>query len=271
MTDEHDLEARPILTRTQMSAQFRELGVTAGQTVMLHSSLKALGSWIPGGPEAVLLALLDVLGTDGTLMMPAQSSNNSDPSMWVAPPVPESWWAVIRAEMPPYNPLTTQTSGLGVLPEYFRSYPGTLRSNHPNLSFSAWGKHAAHLIQSQPFDAPLGDDSPLGRFVALDGMVLLLGVDHGRNTTLHLAEHHAEWPSKKGILQSAAILRDGVRQWVTLDETIDYDSDDFDRLGAEYERQIGYETGKVGRADARFLHAKPLVEFAAQWISANRA
>ena len=271
MTDELDLQGRPILTRTQMAAQFRDLGVQPGQTVMLHSSLKALGSWIPGGAEAVLLALIAVLGADGTLMMPAQSNNNSDPSIWMAPPVPESWWRVIRAEMPPYNALTTQTSGLGVLPEYFRSYPGTLRSDHPNLSFSARGKHAAYLIQSQPLDAPFGDHSPLGRFVALDGYVLLLGVDHGRNTTLHLAEHRAEWPSKVGIRQAAAVLRDGFRQWVTLDESIDYDADDFDQIGADYERQMDYAPAKVGQAEAHYLRAAPLVEFAARWISQKRA
>jgi len=270
MTDEQNLENRPILTRTQMAAQFREIGVQPGHTVMLHTSLKALGSWIPGGVEAVLLALLDVLGADGTLMMPAQSSNNSDPSIWIAPPVPEAWWSVIRAEMPPYNPQTTQTSGIGVLAEYFRSYPGTLRSDHPNLSFSARGKHAAHILASQPYDAPFGEDSPLGRFVRLDGMILLLGVGHDRNTTLHLAEHRAEWPSKAGVIQGAAVMLDDLRQWVALDEAVDYASDDFDQIGAEYERQIGYEPGKIGRADTRYLRAAPMVKFAARWIATNR-
>lgn len=271
MTDERDLQGRPILTRTQLAAQFRALGVQSGQLVMLHSSLKSLGSWIPGGAESVLLALLDVLGDSGTLMMPAQSNNNTDPSMWVAPPVPESWWTVIRAEMPAFDPQTTQTSGLGVLAEYFRTYPQTLRSNHPNLSFSARGKYAAHLLESQPFDAPFGDESPLGRFIALDGYILLLGVGHQSNTTLHLAEHHAVWPSKKGIQQGAAILRDGVRQWVTLDESVDYDADDFDSIGGEYERAIGYEIGRIGQAESRYLQAAPLVEFAARWMTQHRS
>jgi len=270
MTDEHDLQGRPILTRTQMAAQFRDLGVEAGHCVMLHSSLKSLGCWIPGGAEAVLLALLSVLGAEGTLIMPAQSSTNTDPSMWIAPPVPESWWAVIRAEMPPYNPQTTQTSGLGILPEYFRTYPGTRRSDHPNLSFSAHGKHAAHLLHSQPLDAPFGEHSPLGRFVALDGRVLLLGVDHSRNTCLHLAEHRADWSSKHGIMQGAAVMCDGVRRWALLDESVAYDSDDFDQIGAEYERLIGYDSGKVGRAEARYLPAAPLVDFAARWMATHR-
>lgn len=270
MTDERNLRGEPILTRTQIAAQVRALGVQAGQTVMLHNSLKAFGSWIPGGAEAVLSAILDVLGEDGTLMMPAQSSNNTDPAMWVAPPVPESWWPVIRAEMPAFDPLTTQTSGLGVLAEYFRTYPGTLRSNHPNLSFSARGKHAAALLESQPLDAPFGEDSPLGRFVKYDGYILLLGVGHNANTTLHLAEHRAEWPSKTGIRQGAAVKVDGVRQWVILDEAVDYDADDFEALGAEYERLTGYEPARVGQATVRFHRAAPLVEFAARWMSQNR-
>lgn len=271
MTDERNTHGQPILTRTQIAAQLRALGVQTGQTLMVHSSLKSLGSWIPGGAEAVLLAILDVLGADGTLMMPAQSNNNTDPALWVAPPVPESWWPVIRAEMPPFDPRTTQTSGLGVLAEYFRTYPDTLRSNHPNLSFSARGKHAADLLRAQPFDAPFGEDSPLGRFVALGGHILLLGVTHSANTTLHLAEHRADWPSKKGIQQGAAVLIDGVRHWVILNETIDYDADDFEQLGDDYERSIGYQAGKIGQADARLLSAAPLIDFAARWISQHRS
>jgi aminoglycoside 3-N-acetyltransferase len=191
--------------------------------------------------------------------------------MWIAPPVPESWWPVIRAEMPPFDPRTTPTSGLGVLAEYFRTYPGTLRSDHPNLSFSARGKYAASLLQSQPFDSPFGEESPLGRFITLDGYVLLLGVTHDANTTLHLAEHRAEWSSKKGIQQGAAVMRDGVRQWVTLNELIDYDADDFEQLGADYEREIGYQPSKVGQADTRFHRAAPLVEFATRWIAQHRS
>jgi aminoglycoside 3-N-acetyltransferase len=270
MTDTRDAQGRALLTRSQIAAQLRALGVQPGHTVMLHNSLKSFNAFIPGGPEAVLLAVFDVLGDDGTVMMAAQSSNNSDPAHWSRPPVPEEWWAAIRAEMPPYDPRTTRTDGLGALAEYFRTAPGTRRTDHPNLSFCARGRHAASLTATQPWDAPFGEDSPLGRFVALGGYVLLLGVGHAANTTLHLAEHRATWPSKRGMTQGASVWREGRQQWVTLDETVDYDNDDFEQIGEAYERSIGYTPARVGEAATRYLQAAPLVAFATTWMRENR-
>lgn len=270
MTDERDAQGRRILPRSELAAQFRALGVQPGHTLIMHSSLKAVGDWIPGGVQAVVLALFDVLGADGTLMMPAQSSDNTDPAYWSAPPVPESWWPVIRAEMPPYDPAATPTRGLGVLAEYFRTLPGVQRSDHPNLSFAARGKQAEYLVSAQPREAPFGNDSPLGRLVALGGYVLLMGVDHSSNTTLHLAEHRAGWPSKRGIQQGAAVMRDGARRWEILNEEIDYNADDFSAIGADYEQSIGYAPGRIGQAAARYLSAAPMVAYAAQWMNRHR-
>lgn len=270
MSDERDMFGRVLLTRTQIAAQLRALGMQAGHTVMMHSSLKALNAFIPGGAEAVLLAIFDVLGPEGTLMMAAQNADNSDPALWAAPPVPESWWPAIRAETPPFDPRTTQILRIGVLAEYFRTYPGTLRSNHPNISFCARGRHAAVLIERQPWDAPFGEESPLGRLLALDGYILLLGVGHHANTTLHLAEHRATWPGKTNIRQGASVWRDGKPAWVTLDETVDYDSSDSARLGLDYEESIGYQPAKLGDGPVRYLSARPLVAYAAEWLARNR-
>ena len=90
----------PLCTRKSLADQFRELGVNHGDTLLLHSSLRSLG-WVNGGAEAVILALLDVLGNTGMLMVPTQSSDNSDPANWQHPPVPEAWKPIIRETMLP--------------------------------------------------------------------------------------------------------------------------------------------------------------------------
>ena len=110
----------PLVTRDTLAGQLRELGVRRGEILLVHSSLKALG-WVCGGPVAVVQALLDTLGPDGTLVVPTQTGDLSDPAVWSNPPVPEDWWETIRATMPAYDPLVTPSRGVGV------SFVGSVR------------------------------------------------------------------------------------------------------------------------------------------------
>src|SRR5215207_6962478 len=77
-----------IHTRPEIAAGLRDLGVAPGDLLLVHTSVKALG-WIPGGAVAVVQALRDAVGADGTIVVPTQTAGNSDPSAWQHPPVPE--------------------------------------------------------------------------------------------------------------------------------------------------------------------------------------
>ncbi len=255
-------------TVSTLQHDFTALGIQPGAIIILHSALSRLG-WVAGGPIAVIEALLAALTPEGTLVMPAHSADNSDPAHWQNPPVPADWWPIIRAEMPPFRPEITPTRGVGIIPETFRRWPGALRSNHPNGSFSAWGKHAHYITHKHPLDNEFGDESPLGRLYQLDAQILLLGVTHANNTSLHLAEFRSCYPGKSTSPQGAAILVDGQRQWATW-EGLEFNADDFDKLGADYEANIGYTPGKVGQAEARLLSQRAIVDYAVQWLSENR-
>lgn len=78
----------PLQTRASLAAALRDLGVRPGETLLAHTSLSSLG-WVCGGPVALVQALLDAVGPDGTLTVPTHSGDNSDPAGWSAPPVPE--------------------------------------------------------------------------------------------------------------------------------------------------------------------------------------
>ena len=259
---------RTPLTFASLVEQFTALGLSAGQTILVHCSMSRMG-WIAGGAETVVSALLSVLTPEGTLMMPTHSGSNSDPARWMAPPVPDSWWPVIREHTPAFNPVTTPTRGMGAVAELFRTWPGVMRSNHPTASFAATGLYAHKLVSDHRLDACLGNGSPLSKLYDLDGSVLLLGVGHSNNTSLHLAEYRADWPGKAFVKQASAMLVEGERQWVEY-EDLDLDDSDFGEIGTAYELAHPPPPAKVGEARARLFKQRLLVDFAVGWIERNR-
>ena len=257
------------LTVESLAAGFRNLGITPGMVVLVHSSLSSIG-WVIGGPVAVILALEEVLGPEGTLVMPTHSGDLSDPKDWNNPPVPENWKEAIRQHMPAFDPDLTPTRGMGRIPETFRKGKGVLRSNHPQDSFAAHGKAAEYITKGHGLDFGLGESSPLARIYDLEGWILLLGVGFENNTSLHLAEIRADFPSKKEIDQAGPVFQNGTRSWVTI-KSLEDKTDDFVQIGKAYRKSGGViYTGKIGNATAELIPQRDLVDFTADWMSRNR-
>ena len=261
---------RPV-TQGELESNLRQLGLAPGQTVLVHCSLSRLG-WVVGGGQAVLLALEEVLGPKGTLLMPAFFDGAPEPSRWRDPPVPPSWWTTIREEMPPWDPTVSPTRRMGIVANLLRHQPGTVQSFHPNKSFVARGPRAADLVEDHSLDDGFGNRSPLGRLYELDGWILLLGVGHSNNTSLHLAEYRSDWPGRTvRVRYHGRVVRAGRIETVAFGD-IDGMSEDFDRLGADFEREGGrVARGPVGRDAGRFLRMRPVVDYASRWIEKNRA
>lgn len=255
--------------RTSLAADLRALGVRPGMTLIVHSSLKSLG-WVVGGSVAVILALEDALGAAGTLVMPTFSVELSEPSSWRHPPVPESWWELIRRETPAFDPDLTPAQRMGALPETFRRQAGTLRSHHPEVSLAARGARAREVTDGHGLDFPLGEASPLARIYELDGRVLLLGVGHDSNSSLHLAEYRCPYPGRREVEAGAPLIVAGRREWVRYRD-YNVTEEDFIELGAAYEAAGGaLARGRVAGAEARLIPQRPLVDFAVVWLEANR-
>ena len=255
-------------TIATLKHDFNSLGIKPGSLIIMHSSLSKIG-WTVGGPVSVIQALMEILTSEGTLIMPTFSGDNTEPSKWENPPVHKTWWDTIRNEMPAYHPEITPTRGVGKIAETFRKWPNVIRSNHPTTSFAALGKHAEFITKNHDIKMDLGENSPLARIYELDGKILLLGVNHSNNTSLHLAEYRCDFPGKRYILNGCAMMVNNRRQWVEWEE-LDHNSDDFEQLGKDYETEINYMPGKVGLAEARLISQRDIVNFAQGWFKKNR-
>ena len=259
------------ITVESLQADFEALGIEKGMVLLVHSSLSAIG-WVCGGPVAVIIALQEVLGETGTLVMPTHSTDLSDPSQWVNPPVPESWWQTIRETMPAYNPDLTPTRSMGTIVETFRRQKDATRSAHPQHSFCAKGPQASYIINNHSLAFGMGENSPLARIYDLHGSVLLLGVGHSNNTSLHLAEYRADFPTKRVVREGAPISQAGLRTWTTF-ENIDVDALDFDCIGEDFLRSDAgkvVQHGKVGNAKCQLMPQPVVVDFAVEWLEKNR-
>ncbi|TDB79062.1 aminoglycoside N(3)-acetyltransferase [Micromonospora sp. KC721] len=254
-------------TVQSLASELRALGLTSGDVLLLHSSNRNLG-FVAGGPQAVVRAVLDVLGPEGTLVVPTHTPDNTDPAGWQHPPVPEAWWPVIREHTPGFGRSCTPSRRMGVIAEVVRTWPGALRSNHPQVSFAALGRNAASVVDGHQLDDALGENSPLGAVYRLDGKVLLLGCGHRSNTSLHLAECRQVSPPQ-AVTGSSVRQPDGTDRWTTWVDVV-ADEGDFDRLGAEFEATGAVVIGQVGSAAARLISQPVLVDFATAWMAANR-
>jgi aminoglycoside 3-N-acetyltransferase len=158
---------------------------------------------------------------------------------------------------------------MGVLAETVRTWPGAVRSDHPQVSFAAIGGYADDVTADHRLDDALGENSPLGVIYRLNGKVLLLGVGYGSNTSLHLAEWRQQ-DLPQHTTGSAIRHPDGFGQWVTWTDVAE-DETDFEKIGTDFEAAThAASIGQVGSVTARLIPQRTLVDFASHWMASNR-
>ena len=253
-------------SREELANGFRGLGVSPGDVVMLHASVRSVGP-IAGGPDDIHLALKDVLGGDGTLVMYASCPRYVDEIGRGNLTADEE--REVFEKLPAFDPLTARSQREnGTLVEFLRTYPGSIVNNHV-ARFVVWGRHAVYLTSGQPWNFAFGGGSLLDRFVALNGKILLLGCDHDTVTFLHYAEHVVDIPGKRVARFKVPVDENGIRIWRDMEE---FDTADagahpnrpprfFARVVDTYLRQSGNTGARVGDAESVLFDSRGLLNF----------
>jgi aminoglycoside 3-N-acetyltransferase len=230
-----------MVTIKELADHLRALGVDRGGVLLVHTSFRAVRP-VERGPQGVIDALRTALGPIGTLVMPSWTGDEDEP----------------------FDPTTTPASpDLGVVADTFWRMPGVRRSNHP-FAFAAAGP-AAERITSDPLPIPPHRlESPVGRVYELDGQVLLLGVGHDADTTLHLAELMADVPYR--VPKHCTVLENGRAVRVDYGEN-DHCCQRF-AFADEWLRERALQReGLVGHAHARLMRSRDIVSVAREQLA----
>jgi aminoglycoside 3-N-acetyltransferase len=258
----------PLITKSRLVADFGKLGITQGDIVMIHASVKSVG-WIVGGPDVIIQSLLDVLSSSGTLMMYVGWEDSPyELASW-----PENVQQAYLKECPPFDPATSRACRKwSILTEHLRTWPGACRSNHPEASCVAVGAKAKWLTKNHPLQYGYGRGSPLAKLCEAKGKVLLLGAPFSTITVLHYAEYLARVPNKRIVCYKMPLLRNGQRVWVEIEEfdtcgdVLPGAEEYFQRIPQEYLSQGSGRAGKVGEAQSYLFDAAGFVKFAVKWL-----
>jgi aminoglycoside 3-N-acetyltransferase len=221
------------MPQTEITQQLLDLGVDPGGVLLVHCSFSGVKP-VENGPAGLIAALQAALGPEGTLVMPSMTDEDERP----------------------FNPQSSPCLEMGVVAHTFWQMASVLRSDSPH-AFAATGPEAARITAQHPLDVPHGLDSPVGRVYELDGQVLLLGVSHDANTTIHLAEYLAgvRYRRKKSLL-----LNNGHRLVRFNYNEIDHCCQNFNLVDAWLESKGLQQHGKVGHAHARLIRSQDIVD-----------
>jgi len=161
-----------MLTAVRLITAFREAGLAKGDLVLVHSALRTLGP-VEGGADTVLDALLEILGPEGTLVLPTHT------------------FRVVTAAQPVFHQLLTP-SNVGTLSNVFRLRPGVVRGLHPTHSVAAIGPLAGKLLGGHEREStPCSAESPYWRLSEWGGKILIIGVGLNCCTLFHACEELA--------------------------------------------------------------------------------
>lgn len=226
---------------------------------MIHAGVRAVGP-VTGGVNVIVQALLDAIGPAGTLVAyvdyePFHAEDD-------------------EVEVPVFDKRIAHAArDHGVLHETLRTWPGAVRSDHPDAGVTAIGALAERITADHPFQYGYGNGSPFHKVLQAHGRVLVLGAPLDTITLLHYAEHAAQIPGKR--IRRYRRLMPGANgpEWIQFEEFDTAEpahdslpSNCFERIATDYLATGRGIRGVVGCAPSFLFDGPDLVAFGSEWL-----
>lgn len=253
------------VTKELLVTSLKKLGLKEGQIVEVHAALSSF-DYVIGGARTVVDALMDVLGRNGTILMPVQCRDNSEPSKWQAPAIQPHLYREVRNAIPPYDAQQNDIYGMGEVAENFRHREGVIHTSHPAVSYAAWGRYAKLLCNRQSLHFPLAEESPAARMYELKGYVLLIGCDFDKVTSMHLAEYRTD--DRPICINGACMNGENGPEWKTYLD-LETDSSAFLKVRSELVKKNVIRELTVGGSRMQFFPITYAVDEATNYFEQN--
>ena len=253
-------------TKDNLIRDLKNLGLKAGDLVMLHASMHTIGKTL-GGPDQVHQAIMEIITSDGTLMMYV----GCEPEYEAVGrgKLSQEEEKLILEKCPAFNSNTARARrDYGIMAEFFRSWSGVRCSENPGARIAALGKRTDYLVSNHPVNYGYGPGSPLAKLYENEGKILLLGSDLDQITLFHYAEHVAPLKDKSIKKFKVPLLKNNERVWVDIEE---YDTSIgirkwpdrfFEKIMKNYFQQNNIHPKLVGNAESYLIDARSVVDFA---------
>ena len=240
-------------TKESLINDLVKMGLKSDDAIMVHSSMKSIGE-VENGADTVVDAFMEYFA-DGLFMTPTHT------------------WAQMSAEYNIFDP-DKEPACVGIIPNIFFKRAGVVRSLHPTHSIAAYGKNAAGYIKGEEnCTTPCSPEGCWGRLKDINAKILLLGVNHVKNTFIHAVEEMFDVPERfteKPVLFKIKMpderLKE-VRVYRHYNVNTAHISESFEKLSEAF-----FETGaakrvKFGDAECILCDAKSLLEITGRVLS----
>ena len=243
-----------MFTKKELMAHLAELGIQPEDTLLVHSSMKAIGQ-VEDGAEGVLDVLMAYL-SPGLLILPTHT------------------WQQINDTYNLFDPLT-EPACVGILPNLFMKRPGVMRSLHPTHSVAAFGRDAAaYTSGEEQWDTPCPRQGCWGKLIDRRAKILFLGCSLKRNTFLHGVEEWNEVPNRiasfyqhlKIRMPDGSLLDRPMRRHHAPGLEI---SDHYDKMEASFLARGIAVKGRFGKADCVLCDAAGMNQLTSSYLQIN--
>lgn len=226
-----------------IESQIIECGIDRGDIVLLHSSLKSIG-FVDGGADTVIDAFLNVLGSEGTLLMRSFKAGSE----------------FFLVEKGCVFDIKNSPSEVGAITERFRKRTGVVRSLNPTHCVAGIGAKANEILSDhEKCVVSCGIGSPFNKICDINGKIFLLGVSRDSNTTLHFLENTNGAPTICRIEYKPVVINEhGKEIIVPIFPHVPgipraYSNAEYHLIKAKIQKN-----GKIGNADCKIIKAREM-------------